>query len=62
MMIVLKICYVYQPALDRLEWKEDKGTYFVIDLKSKGLYTSKLKPLYSAFLHSMKTSGYNMRI
>ena len=26
-----------------------------------GLYTSKFKPLYSIFLHSIKPSGYRMK-
>ena len=54
--------FVYQPKLDTLELKKDKGTYYVLSWKSKGVYTSKLKPLYSAFLHSIKLSGYKMGI
>ena len=41
--------YVYQPTLNILELKEEKDTDCFIDWKSKGVYTSKLKPLYTAF-------------
>ena len=41
-----------------LELKKDKGIDYVLGWKSKGVYTSKLKPLYTAFLHSIKFSGY----
>ena len=44
----------YQPTLDIIELKENKGTYYILSWKSKGVYTSKLKPLYTAFLHSVK--------
>ena len=54
--------FVYQPALDMLELKKDKGTDYVLSLRSKGVYTSKIKPLYNAFLQSRKLSGYRMRI
>ena len=30
--------------------------------KSKVVYNSKLKPLYTAFLHNIKLSGYRMEI
>ena len=30
--------------------------------KSKGIYSSKLKQLYTAFLHSIKLSGYKIGI
>ena len=46
----------YEPTLNTLELKEDKGTDYVIGWKSKGIYTSNLKPLYTAFLHSIKLS------
>ena len=38
-----------------------KGDY-VLSCKSKRLYISKLRQLYTAFLHSIKLSGYSMRI
>ena len=54
--------FVYQPTLDTLELKKDKGTDYVLSWKSNGVYNSKLKPLYTAFLHSIKLSGYNLGI
>ena len=54
--------FVYQPTLNILELKEEKCTDYIIDWKSKGVYTSKLKPLDTAFLHSIKLSGYRIRI
>ena len=54
--------FVYQPTLDTLELKINKGTDYVPSWKSKRLYNSKLKPLYTAFLHSIKLSGYKMEI
>ena len=54
--------FVYQPILDMLELKKDKGTDYVLSWKSNGVYNSKLKPLYTAFLHSIKLSGYKMGI
>ena len=54
--------FVYQPTLDTLELKKDKGTDHVLSWKSNGVYNSKLKPLYTAFLHSIKLSGYKMGI
>ena len=38
-----------------------KGDY-VLSCKSKRLYISNLRQLYTAFLHSIKLSGYSMRI
>ena len=54
--------FVYQPTLDMLELKKDKGTNYVLSWKSEGVHTSKFQPLYAAFLHSMKLSGYRMGI
>ena len=42
--------------------KEDKGIDYVLSQKSNGVYNSKLKPLYTGFLHSIKLSGYKMKI
>ena len=42
--------------------KKDKGTDYVLSLKSKGVYTSKLKLLHTAFLHSIALSGYKVVI
>ena len=52
--------FVYQLIFDRLDVKKDKGTDYVFSWKSKGVYTSKLKPLYTVFWHSIKLSGYKM--
>ena len=46
--------FVYQPTLDTLELKQEKGTDYIIGWKSKGVYTSQLKPLHISFLHSIK--------
>ena len=54
--------FIYQPTLNMLEFKKAKGTYYVLSWKSKGVDTSKLKPLCTAFLHSIKLSGYKMGI
>ena len=42
------------PTLDTLDLGKDKGTDYVISWKSKGVFNSKFKPLYTAFLNSMK--------
>ena len=46
--------FVYQPTVD-------KSTDSVLSWKSKGLYTSQLNPLYTAFLHNIKLSEYRLR-
>ena len=51
---------VYKPALDTLELKKDKGNDYVLSWKSKEVFTSKLKPLYTAFLHSIKFCRYKL--
>ena len=60
-MMVLKI-FFYQPALDTLDFKKDKGTDYILSWKTKGVYTSKLKPFYTALLDSIKLSGYKVGI
>ena len=40
---------VYQPKLDTLELKKDKGIGYVFSWKSNWVYNSKLKPLNTAF-------------
>ena len=45
---------VYQPTLDTLELKKDKGTDYFLSWKSKEVFNSKLKALYTAFLHRIK--------
>ena len=54
--------FVYQPTLDTLELKKDKGIDYVLSWKSKWIFTSKLKPIYDAFLHSIAFSGYKVGI
>ena len=49
--------FVYQPTLNTLELKDNKGTNYVIGWKSKGVYTSKFIPLCTASFHSIKVSG-----
>ena len=53
----LKNTFVYQPTLDTLELKKDKGTDYVLKWKSNRVYNSKLKSLYIAFSHSIELSG-----
>ena len=44
--------FVYQETLDTLELKKDKCADYVISWKSNGVYNSKPKPLYTAFLQN----------
>ena len=53
---------VYQPSLDTSELKKDKSTEYLLSGKSKVVFNSKLKPLYTAFLHSITLSEYRMGI
>ena len=52
--------FIYQPMLDSLELKKDKDIDYVFSCKSKGVYNSKLKPLITAFLYSIKLSEYRI--
>ena len=45
--------FIYQPTLDTLELEKHIGTNCVLSWNSKGVYNSKLKPLYTAFLNSI---------
>ena len=54
--------FVYQPTLDTLELKKDKGIDYILSWKSNGVYNSKLKSLYTAFLYSITHSGHKTRI
>ena len=54
--------FVYQPTIDTSELKKDKGTDYILSWKSTGLYTSKLKSLYTAFFHSIMFPEYRMGI
>ena len=49
--------FVYQPTLDTLEFKKDKGTDDALSWRSKGVSNYKLKPLYTTFLNSIKMLG-----
>ena len=49
---------MYQPTLDVLELKKDTDDIF--SWGSKRVYNSKLKPLHTAFLHSIKLSEYKI--
>ena len=40
----------------------DKGADYVLSLKSKDVYNSKLKPFYNAFWHNIKLSRDRMAI
>ena len=50
--------FIYHASLQTLELKKDKGTDYILSWKSNRAYNSKLKSLYTAFLHSIKLSGY----
>ena len=60
-MMVFKI-FFYQPTLDTLELKKDRGSDYVLSWKSKGVFTSKFEPLHTSFLHSTDLSGYKVGI
>ena len=42
--------------------KKGQGTDYILSRKSKGVYTSKLKSMYTDILHSIKLSGWRMKI
>ena len=50
--------FVYQPTLNTLELKKDKGTDQVLSQKSNGVFNSKLKSIYTAIVSSRKLSEY----
>ena len=54
--------FVYQTTLNTLELKKDKGTDYDLSWKSKGIHTSKCKPLYTAFGYSIKVSESKVKI
>ena len=53
--------FVYQSKRDTLELKSDKDTNYPLNWELNGVYNSKLKPLYTAFLHSIKISTYRTK-
>ena len=46
--------FVYPATLDTLELNKDKGTDYVFSWKLNGVLISKLKPLHTTFLNSIK--------
>ena len=54
--------FVYQSTLDTLEIKKYKYADYILRWNSKGVWTSTLKPLYTAFLHSINLSRYKVGI
>ena len=54
--------FYYQSTLDTLELKKEKGSDYILSWKSNGVYNSQLKPLYTAFLHTIKFSEYRNAI
>ena len=55
--------FVYQPKFSELELKEKRALIMLLTGHEKRcLYTSKLKPLYPGFVHSVKLSGYRIEI
>ena len=54
--------FVYQLTLDTLKLKKDKGTDCVLSWKSKKVFSSKLKPLYTPSFHSIKLTEYRIGI
>ena len=46
----------------RIKKRQSIGTDYAFSWKSKGIYNSKFKSLYTAFLHTIKLSGYRMEI
>ena len=54
--------FAYQATLDTLELNKEKGSDYVLSWKSKRVFNSKLKPLYTAFLNSIKISEYRIGI
>ena len=53
--------FVHHLARDTLKLKKEKGADYVLSWKSDLVYISKLKLLYIAYLHSIKSSGYRVR-
>ena len=61
-MMGLKAHFFIKPTHDTLQFKKDEGTDYVLSWKSKRVYNSKLKPLYTGFLHSIKLCEYKIGI
>ena len=54
--------FVDQLILHALKLKKVKVTDYILSWKSKGLFNSKLKPLYTAFLNNINLSEYRIRM
>ena len=54
--------FVYQPTFNTLDLKEDKTTEYIIVWKSKGLFKSRIEPLYKTFVPNIKRSEHKIRI
>ena len=54
--------FVYHPILDALKSRKDGNTGHVVSWKAKEVFNSKLKSLYTAFLHSLKLAEYRIEI
>ena len=55
--------FVYQPTPNVLRLKKkDKGTDYLLNWKSKRIYSFKLTPLYSTFLNRTNLSVYRTGI
>ena len=54
--------FVYQRTYTLLDLKEDKSAEYIIASKSKGLFKSRLHPLYNAFLYNVKRFEYKIGI
>ena len=59
-------CFSEYVSLSANTWyvklRKIKDTDYVLGWKSQGVYMSELKPLYTAFLHSIKLFGYRMGV
>ena len=53
---------IYQQTLDMLGLKKDQRIDYILGWKSRGVSISELKPLYAAFLNSIKLARYRMGI
>ena len=50
--------FFHQPTPHALELKKDKVVDYVLSWYPRGVFTSKLEPLYIAFLNSISLFGY----
>ena len=57
-----KSTFVDQLTIKALKLKKVKETDYILSWKSKGLFNSKLMPLYTAFLSNINLSEYRIRM